>query len=79
MPKEGINPVEFPSMLAEEWCWFLELNASRTHGHSAPNPISEIEIFYYFRNRGVQVQVWQIDLIKKLDTVAMKANSENGN
>jgi hypothetical protein len=70
-PKELINPVELPIILRDEWEYFLKLNASRTAGMSSHNPISEQEIYYFFRNRKIDAQSWQIDLIRRLDVVAL--------
>jgi len=75
-PKGLENPVEFPEELGEEWGWFIELDAGRTYGHTGTNPISEIEIRYYFLNRSIRPQVWQIDLIKKLDRASLNADSK---
>lgn len=75
-PKEAINPAEFPEELGDEWDWFIELDAGRTYGHANANPISEQEIRYFFRNRSIRAQVWQIDLIKKLDRASLTADSK---
>lgn len=68
--QESINPVEFPDFLCDEWVWFLSLNGSRGSGMLA-NPITEQEIGWFFSNRGIKPHAWQVDLIRRLDTVAM--------
>jgi len=72
MPAEGINPVDFPNLLADEWGWFLSLNSSRQVG-MAPSPISEIEIESFFRNRRLRPEIWQLDTIRALDRVALES------
>ena len=66
-----VNPTEFPSMLADEWGYFVKLNECRTQGLNSKNPISEQDIYYFAKNRKIDLQVWQIDLIRKLDSVAL--------
>lgn len=76
MPAEGINPVDFPNLLADEWGWFLSLNSSRQAG-MAVNSISEVEMESYFRNRRITPQAWQLDLIRALDNVALEHSRED--
>lgn len=69
MPVEGLNPVEFPIELYDEWGWFLDLHRTRQTGLS-DSPIAESEIGWYFFNRGTRPQGWLLRLIRRLETVA---------
>lgn len=74
MPEEGINPVEFPEVLAELWGWFLRLNAGRGGGFGT-QPITEQGIGWFFHNRGIRPQMWQLDALRLLDRVALDSSS----
>jgi hypothetical protein len=72
MPEEGINQVEFPVFLWDLWQWFLRLNASRDQGMGGPSRISEQSIGWFFHNRGMKPEQWQLDAIQLLDSVALE-------
>lgn len=72
MPEEGANPVEFPDLLYDLWHWFLKLNAKRGGG-MGPAPISEQDIGWFFRNRNIKPQGWQLDAIQMLDGIALES------
>lgn len=72
MPEEGINPVEFPDLLYDLWHWFLRMNAGRCSG-MGPAPITEQEIGWFFRNRKIAPEVWQLDAIRMLDGIALES------
>lgn len=76
MPDEGVNPVEFPSALADVWEWFLRLNRKRPAGMSSVAPIPESEIGWFFANRGITPEGWVLDAIDRLDVVAMASATE---
>lgn len=73
MPLEGVNPAEFPCELGHLWCWFLQLNAKRPHAMSGICPISESEMHFFFSNRRISPEVWEVDAIAALDWVAITA------
>lgn len=75
MPEEGINPVEFPALLWQEWEWFERLDSRREMGFSGPGKIGESTIAWFFRNRGISPQEWQLDLIHILDNMACQARN----
>lgn len=72
MPPEGINPVEFPEFLSELWGWFTRLNAGRGRGFGM-QPITEQEIGWFFHNRRIRPQLWQLDALRTLDLVSMES------
>lgn len=73
MPEEGINPAEFPEAAQDVWGWFLVLNHKRPQGMAGACPIPESEIGWFFRNRGINPEAWEIDAINYLDAVALSA------
>lgn len=73
MPIEGINPVVFPAAVGHVWYWFLQLSSKRQQGMSGVNPILESETYYFFRNRHIAPEMWEIDAISALDSVALTA------
>lgn len=75
MPEEGINQAEFPDILYDLWHWFLRLNASRGGG-MGPGPITEQDIGWFFRNRRIEPQGWQLDAIRMLDGIALGSMAE---
>ena len=72
MPPEGINPVEPPDILYDVWQWFLSLHQARPSG-LAMSPISEEAIGWFFRNRHITPEGWQIEIIRALDSVAFES------
>lgn len=75
MPEEGINPIEFPELLYDLWQAFLRLNASRSHTMDGPSRISEHDIGWFYRNRGMVPESWELDAIQMLDAVALEKPS----
>lgn len=73
MPDEGVNPIDFPAEAAHVWHWFLQLNAKRPQGFSGASCIPESEVHYFFRNRHIAPEVWEVDAISALDGVALAA------
>lgn len=76
MPEEGVNPVEFPFLMWELWEWFKRLDAGRQAGLSGANRIAEDSIGWFFMNRGIKPQQWQLDAIYILDSLAMERYRE---
>lgn len=73
MPMEGINPEELPEEAAHVWLWFLQLNAKRPQAMSGISPISASEIYYFFCNRQITPEVWEVDALAALDNVSINA------
>lgn len=75
-PKELEGMVEFPDGMVEVWKFFIDLHNARSSNGFGVNPISYSEIYSYFKLIEIQPQEWEIDVIKKLDKVAMEAFAE---
>lgn len=76
MPIEGVNPAEFPQEIEHLWGWFLQLNAKRPQAMNGISPIPESEMHYFFSNRQIQPQAWEVDAISAIDVVAITAAQE---
>lgn len=70
MPEEGVNPVELSPSMAHVWGWFIALDSKRSVGMNGANPISESEMGWFFRNRQIEVQPWELEAISRIDLVA---------
>lgn len=74
IPQEGINPVEFPDELGHVWRWFLDLNASRQpSGMGGICAITYPDMLSYFSLRREHPTQWEMDLIKRLDGIALES------
>lgn len=78
MPEEGLNPVVFPEAASQAWEWFIRLAAKRPQAMSGIAPIPESEIGWFFRNRGIVPESWELDAIEALDRLALKSAGEDG-
>lgn len=70
---EGVNPEEFPVEVEHIWMWFLQMNAKRPQAMSGVSPLLESEIHFFFRNRQIVPEAWEVDALAALDLVAIKA------
>ena len=64
-----------PDNLMHCWHWFLELNNTRSSGFGM-SPITYLEIQAYFDLIRMQVEPWEVEMIKLFDAVAMKFAEE---
>jgi hypothetical protein len=71
--KDGPDAPEVPMAGRRVWSIFLELNASRTSGGMAPNPISGVEIEAYSRLRREPVRSFEVTMLRALDGAYMEA------
>jgi hypothetical protein len=63
---------EFPYVLEGLWSIFLELSNTRSQGYSAPLPISYQEVKAWCDLTGINLSPWEVQVIKRLDTVYIK-------
>ena len=71
MPEEGVNPVDLPAVVAHVWGWFLSLNGKRQQAMQGMNPITESEIGWFFLNRKINPELWEIEAIERLDALTL--------
>lgn len=62
--------VELPNCFKQCWYWFLDLNSTRSAGFGI-SAITYSEIYYYFKVLQIEVEPWEIEIIKMFDSVAM--------
>lgn len=70
-PVELENRIELPDSMKEIWYWFLALNNTRTSGFGM-SPITYTEMGNYFNLHQIEVEPFEIEVIKLLDSVAME-------
>jgi hypothetical protein len=59
-----------PEPLFYVWAWFVKLHGTRSSGMSL-NPINFQEIYSFCRLYGIIMTEWEIDLVCRLDSVAL--------
>lgn len=64
-PQMDIPPI--PHELAHVWGYFLQLNAKRTAGAMAANPISDEAILAWERRHGIRLTPFEGECIDALD------------
>jgi hypothetical protein len=69
---------EFPELLEYVWTAFLLLNSTRGQGFSGPIPISYQEIDAWQRMTHNVLLPWEVEVVKKLDTVYLRVVNKNG-
>jgi len=69
---------EFPELLEYVWTAFLLLNSTRGQGFSGPIPISYQEIDSWQRMTHNVLLPWEVEVVKKIDTVYLRVVNKNG-
>lgn len=62
--------------MREYWQWFLDLNATRPQGMGGISSIQYLEMTAYFTLNGINAEPREVQIIKKLDSVAIAAARE---
>jgi hypothetical protein len=75
-PAELENLAELPQSMYEVWKWFIELNNARSSSGFGVNPISYTEMDAYFRLQQTVPETWEVNVIRRLDSVALEAYAE---
>jgi hypothetical protein len=70
--------VEIPTGFDYLWAWFIRLNSTRmsTGMGGGKLGISEQEIRAFFLNRQITPRVWEVELIARLDKVALDSQDK---
>jgi hypothetical protein len=74
-PKELENLSTIPQSCYETWGWFLQLNESRSSNGFGFDPISYGDIDAFFRLQQIIPELWEIDLIRRLDRTVLSVYS----
>lgn len=72
-PKELEDLKELPESCTQVWRWFIDLNNSRSSNGFGVNPISYSDIKSYIDLIGVNIEDWELQLIKQFDNEAMNS------
>lgn len=75
-PKELEDMLEFPQDMMQVWKFFIDLHNGRSGNGFSANPISYSDIYSYFQLIGIEPHDWEIDVIRKLDMIALDAFAE---
>lgn len=72
----GQTPIElqgpqFPELMEYVWSAFISLHSARGQGFNGPLPLTYTEIAFWQQLTGSQLSVWEVGVIKKLDSVYM--------
>lgn len=70
-----LDVARLPVEVAHIWEYFLRLNAKRTCGVAAPNPLSEVEIEAWERRRRIRLDPFESDCIDALDEVYLASSA----
>lgn len=68
VPKE-LDSDRLPIEVAHIWGYFLQLNAKRTNGGMAPNPISDEQVLAWQVRRRIRLDPFESECIDALDEV----------
>uniref|UniRef100_UPI004037FFE9 phage tail assembly chaperone n=1 Tax=Cupriavidus nantongensis TaxID=1796606 RepID=UPI004037FFE9 len=69
---EGLDGPELPPAGFQLWEWFMELNNTRPAGMGM-SPITYTDIHAFFTMIGERPARWQLDAIRRLDCVVLRA------
>lgn len=72
------KPPPMPPDFAHLWNAFIELHNARSGNGFSGNPISFTEIAAYRAVTGIDLSVWEVKVIRALDTVYMETASQSG-
>jgi hypothetical protein len=75
-PKELEQLKELPESCVPVWKWFIDLNNSRSSNGFGVNPLSYSDIKAYLDLIGVEVEEWELYLIKRIDNEALNSYSK---
>jgi hypothetical protein len=65
-----------PQELEYLWRWFVRLDATRASAFSGKSAITENEMGWFFRNRAIQPQPWEVEILASLDLLALQTQSK---
>ena len=74
-PQQLEDAPDLPQEAAHVWDWFLVLASKRQQAMAGIAPLLESEIGWFFSNRGIAPEPWELDAINALDRAAMEAQS----
>lgn len=75
-PKELDELVELPDVFKYLWQDFLMLNSARTSNGFGVNPLQYSEMLAYFTLQGIQVQPWEVEVLRVLDNAVLQVYAD---
>jgi hypothetical protein len=75
-PKELEELKELPESCRQVWKWFIDLNNSRSSNGYGVNPLSYSDIKAYLDMISIDVEEWELNLIKRIDNEALNSYSK---
>jgi len=72
-PQQLQEAPELPESVAHIWSWYVELSRKRQAAMSGVAPLLESEIGWFFANRGITPELWELDAINALDRSAIES------
>ena len=75
-PKELEEVVSLPESCYKVWKIFIELNNKRSSNGFGVNPISYQEMHAYCQLHGTELELWEITVINKFDSVVLDLYSK---
>jgi len=70
-PKELEDIKELPESCNQVWRWFIDLNNARSSNGYGVNPIAYSDLKAYLDLIGIEIEDWELNLIKRIDNEAM--------
>jgi hypothetical protein len=58
------------------WKMFLDLNAARSSNGFGSNPLAYQEIYAYCQLYDIQLDEWELDVLRKFDNVVMEISAK---
>jgi hypothetical protein len=77
VPDELLDMPDCPAGFEYLWQWFIALHNKRQSGFGGVCRLAESEIESYFRNRKIIPHPWEVEMIDRLDEIAIEVKMED--
>lgn len=77
VPDQLQPPCELNELFLDAWKFFLELHSSRPSNEFGVSAISFSEMQSYFTLNQIEVQPWEVEIIKLFDNAALQVINES--
>ena len=75
--KDELVKSEKPLLLSNVFDWFYDLRTSRKHNGYSLMAIEYSEMLAYFSMTGINIEKWQLEVIRMLDSLSLEAYRES--
>ena len=69
---EQLQPVDVPDCMLYLWTWFCELSEGRQITEFGPGPLTYSEIMAWAILTKTDLEAWEVDVLKRIDTMYIK-------